>query len=141
MRKIIEAVVLMYLAVGGMYDIKRQMIPVWYLTVGTLGALCSSICFWREGWYVWAAGGAAGLLFVIAARLTKESIGYGDGWMITNLGLYCGIWKLSLLLFVSFSGAAITAVVGMAWKGWSRKKRIPLFPFLIAGYVGGILLW
>lgn len=141
MRKIIELMILPYLVVGSIYDLKRQMIPVWYLALGTVGALCSSIYFESDGWYIWAAGGAAGVLFLIAAKMTKESIGYGDGWMITNLGIYCGIWKLSFLLFFTFAGAALAAGIGMFWKKWSRKKRIPLYPFLILGYIGGMVLW
>lgn len=141
MRQIIETAVLLYLAAGAVCDIKKGLVPVWFLAAGTVGALGNSILFWSEGRYLWAAGGAAGLLFIMAARLTEQSIGYGDGWMIINLGIYCGIWKLSVLLFLTFAGAALAAGIGMVWKKWSRKKKIPLFPFLVIGYVGGMLIW
>lgn len=141
MRQIIEIAALLYLAAGSVYDIKKRVIPAWFLAAGTAGALAYAMVLEREGWYLWMAGGAAGLVFVAAGRLTEESIGYGDGWMIGNLGIFCGIWKLSCLLFLAFTGAAVTAGIGMLWKKWPKEKRIPLFPFLLAGYAGGMGIW
>lgn len=45
MRKIIELIILLYLVVGSVYDIKKQMIPVWYLAMGTLGGLVQQYLF------------------------------------------------------------------------------------------------
>ena len=60
--------------------------------------------------------------------------------MITLLGLFLGVWKLLVLLLTAFILAALAGGIGMVWKKWDGKKRLPFFPFLLAGYLG-VMCW
>lgn len=135
-----KAVILVYLMICALYDMRKHKLPMWILAAGTLVSLGIVLISERDTWYLWVSGGAVGVLFLMAGRITKESIGYGDGWMILNLGICCGIWKLCSLLFMAFLLIMAVSAAGMVFFKWKKEKRIPMVPFLFIGYVG-VLAW
>lgn len=140
MWKIAEGAVLVYLACCTREDIRKKEISVRLLGAGTLG-ICLAVLLWnREGIEDSLAGAAAGAFFFLAGKVTRQAIGYGDCWMITLLGLFLGVWKLLVLLLTAFILAALAGGIGMVWKKWDGKKRLPFFPFLLAGYLG-VMCW
>ena len=93
--------------------------------------------------------GGSGLLYVLAAgrtpRLlpgacllllgvcTQEQIGCGDGWLMLALGRWLGSAELGWLLGL---GRGCGSRYGLL----TRRKEIPLVPFLTAAYmIGGLL--
>lgn len=139
MRDIAKIVILIYLSIGAIMDVRAKQVPAGYLLAGS----CTAILFQVSGrmsWYLWGLGIATGAMFLLFSKCSKESIGYGDSWMILNLGMLLGVWELSAVLGAAFLCSAAAAVIGTALGKWNRKTRIPFYPFLAAGYFG-VMLW
>lgn len=120
-------------------DIRSRKIPVYILMTGNLAALAYQMFLGKDSVWLIMGGAGIGLLFLLISRVTREGLGYGDSWMILILGIYLGIWKLLEVLSAAFLILGISAVICL-WAGkMSRKFRLPLLPFLAAGYLYSIL--
>ncbi|MCI8639786.1 MAG: prepilin peptidase [Coprococcus sp.] len=139
MREIAKAVLLVYLMIGAVADIRIKKVPVGYLAIGTCGAILC-LAAGRLSVYLWAPGILTGGMFLLFSKCSKESIGYGDSWMILNLGILLGIWELLAVLGAAFLSSAVAAGIGTMSGKWNRKTRIPFYPFLTLGYLG-VMLW
>ena len=131
---------LIFLAVGAVWDVRSKQIPVIYLIAGTCGAAGIRMISKDISVWIWGTGLLIGIVFLILSRCTNEAIGYGDSWMILNLGIFLGIWRMMILLIGSFFTAFIATGIGILLKRIDKKTRISFFPFLLLGYVGA-LLW
>ena len=81
----------------------------------------------------WAGGIFLGLSLLFLGFVSRESIGYGDGWLVLVMGMSLGF----LSSFLSFLlGLGISALVSgwlLMFKKVKRKYRIPFAPFLFLG--------
>lgn len=125
---------LCFLAVCTYWDIRRRTLPVVLLGEGTFLSVLYVVCSGREYWYLHLAGAGVGLFFLLVSKITKEAIGYGDGWMICILGTFLGISDLLEVLAAAWLLLSMTAMICLV-KKWSRKTAFPLVPFLMTGYV------
>ena len=139
MWKIGGIIAVAYLGSGAICDILNRKIPSGYLMAGTVLAVLYLAFGEQTEWYLWVPGAVTGLTFLAFSKLSGEGIGYGDSWMILNLGLFLGIVRLLVLLGIAFAGAAVASGLGIAMKKWNRKTRIPFYPFLLVGYLGAML--
>ncbi|XCP85448.1 prepilin peptidase [Roseburia hominis] len=139
MRVIGEAVFLVMLAVGAFWDVRSRKVPVVYLIFFTLAVVLYQMIWFRQRWMLWVLGMSVGVCFLMLSRLSGEGISYGDSWMILNLGMLLGIWKVFAVLAGAFVLMLVAALIGVKIRKWGRKTRIPFLPFLLAGYVGALL--
>ncbi len=139
--KIAQITGLIFLGAGALQDIKDHEVSVEYLITGTCAAVLYRAFFSRMSWQYWIAGMCCGIGFFILSKWSEEGIGYGDSWMIMNLGIFLGVWRLMLVITTAFFTASITAGVGLISGKCTRKTRLSFFPFLVIGYVGMMLLW
>ena len=81
-----------------------------------------------------------GILILGGSVLTRGQVGMGDGWMLLALGCmlrmecYIQMACIGMLLAAAYSG-----VLMLVFRK-NRKTEIPLVPFLLLGYVGGMLI-
>ena len=81
-----------------------------------------------------------GILILGGSVLTRGQVGMGDGWMLLALGCmlrmecYIQMACIGLLLAAAYSG-----VLMLVFRK-NRKTEIPLVPFLLLGYVGGMII-
>ena len=79
-----------------------------------------------------------GILILGGSVLTRGQVGMGDGWMLLALGCmlrmecYIQMACIGMLLAAAYSG-----VLMLVFRK-NRKTEIPLVPFLLLGYVGGM---
>ena len=103
---------------------------------GSCAAILYRALFGRMHWSVWVAGLGCGIVFLMISKWSQEGIGYGDSWMILNMGIFLGIWNLLGMLMLAFLVAAMAAGAGL-WSGkWKRTTRMSFYPFLLIGYLG-----
>ena len=80
-----------------------------------------------------------GILILGGSVLTRGQVGMGDGWMLLALGCmlrmecYIQMACIGMLLAAAYSG-----VLMLVFRK-NRKTEIPLVPFLLLGYVGGMI--
>lgn len=116
-------------------DIQFRRIPAELLAMTNLAVLVYQI-FWQpvDIWLA-AAGAGIGALFLLLSRITRQSIGYGDSWAILILGIFLGIWGLMAVLSGAFLLLAVASIWILARKKMSRRRKLPFYPFLAAGYI------
>lgn len=103
-------------------------------------ALLWNICAGVLSWERFISVGIGGF-FLAVSLLTKGALGLGDGWLLMALGIGLDIGEFLTVLFVGMLGCALWAVVLMIVFRRGRNAEIPFVPFLLLGYVGGVLLW
>ncbi len=123
-----------FLVLAAWQDLRSRSLGKGFLLLFGLagGALCLI-----EGrtWYLTAGSVSAGILLLLASRLTGGGIGEGDGWFFVVAGLFL---KPEETYFLLFSGLFIGSVFGLCMAvfmmgkgGGFRKMRIPFLPFLL----------
>ena len=130
------------LLLGSIYDVKSFTLPLWLLGLGLCGGIVGNVYLWiNEELYWWEllTGLLPGGLSLVLSFLTREQIGYGDGWVLLIVGSMVGgesIWHIWMAgLLASFAVSAVLLILRKA----SGKKRLPFVPFLLFGYVVTLL--
>lgn len=102
---------IIFLGFGAAQDIKYQKISTEYLLAGSCAAILYRALFGRMHWSVWVAGLGCGIVFLMISKWSQEGIGYGDSWMILNMGIFLGIWNLLGMLMLAF-----------LWLRWQQEQ-------------------
>lgn len=144
MREMLEIVLKILLLTGLFYiawfDYKTKLIETeWLVLFGVLGLagvlLQGDMDLLRQSCLGMLVGGAV-LLF---AWISKESVGFGDGWLFVVTGIFLGLPENFVLLFGSMVLAGIFAIGCLAMKKKGRNDRVALAPFVLTAYVVFIL--
>ena len=125
-----------YLFILAIDDMLNKSVRVGLLIAGLIPVAISFIPGGSEI-QIWqrAAGLIPGLLLIVAAGLTREKIGYGDGIILLITGIAIGIGALCKLLMISFFLLPVYSIAMLARGRLNKKSRIPFLPFVFAGYV------
>ncbi len=109
-------------------DIRTKKIPVKILLMyGAIALLFCVICKGANGYYILQSIGPGGLLLFLS-KISKESIGYGDGVVVMLIGLLCGTLFAVVTVGVAFFLSGIYALFLL----WKRKgDKMPFLPFLL----------
>lgn len=131
----IEIVLFLFLAVCAVFDGFSRQVPLAVVWIGMLTAVCLRIC---------GAMGETGIVeamlslipgagFFLLSFLTRENVGYGDGWTLLMIGLFVGVYRCFLILLAGLMAESAVAVVLMAVGKIKRDREIPFLPFLLLG--------
>lgn len=130
---------MMFLLVSMIYDIKEQKIPAVWLWGNLFVWVIYRVFFWKEG------GGmdtlfalVPGVLLFILAKISHQ-VGEGDGYLIMVTGCFFTISNHMKMLFFAFLLAAGFAVGTIIVKHNRENQRIPFAPFVFAATI--ITLW
>lgn len=129
-----EALLLVYLIACTWTDIRRRQIwcpPAWVLLM--LGAPVQVLM--GRNLLQWAAGLVPGMILFGLSAVCGQAIGAGDCLVIVASGSILGFAGVSELLFLSFSGAAVWAVLLLVRRRAGRKTQLPFMPFLLAARI------
>ena len=130
----------LFLSVGSYFDLKDQEIPVNYLILfGMLGVVANMIGRYQSAWES-LAGGCIGCVFLLVGWITKEAIGYGDGWALVILGVIKGWYGFIPIVFGAFLLSGIYGIWRLVGLKASRDETIPFYPFMLAASVGVYLI-
>ena len=116
------------------YDIKTKMVPL-IAVVATAGSvLLYRLCV-GTGILELVMGLIPGVLLLVLALVTQESIGTGDGLMLCVLGLFCG-WRQCLAVFgMALVLSALLSIILLICRKVGRKTELPFLPSLLGGYL------
>ena len=81
-----------------------------------------------------------GILILGGSVLTRGQVGMGDGWLLMALGCMMRMESYIQMACIGMLLAAACSGVLLLVFRKSRKTEIPLVPFLLLGYVGGIVI-
>ena len=134
-----ELCTVVFLAMNSWLDIRRREISL-LLTVVYAG--CGIICSILQGRKIQDVliPAGIGILFLEAGLISRGAIGAGDCWILLALGALLDTETYIRMLCIGFFLAAFWFGILLVIRRKSRKTEIPLVPFLLAGYIGGILI-
>lgn len=91
---------------------------------------------------IWSTlgGVAVGVAFFLISKCSRESVGYGDCWLILLLGIFLGGRTLMEVVLVATLLASLFSIGFCIIRGWKKKYTIPFAPFLALGYIGVVFL-
>ena len=129
-----EWVMLAVLIGFAVYDIKTKTIPIMAVTIIAAGVLLYRLCMGIGIWEL-VIGLIPGILLLLLAFATRESIGTGDGMMLCVLGLFCG-WRQCLAVFgMALVLSALLSIILLLCHKAGRKTELPFLPSLLGGYL------
>lgn len=135
-----ELCTVVFLAMNSWLDIRRREISLLLTVVYAGCGIIYSILQGRKIQDVLIPAGI-GILFLAAGLISRGAIGAGDCWILLALGALLDTETYIRMLCIGFFLAAFWSGILLVIRRKSRKTEIPLVPFLLAGYIGGILIW
>lgn len=134
-----ELCTVVFLAMNSWLDIRRREISLLLTVVYAGCGIIYSILQGRKIQDVLIPAGI-GILFLAAELISRGAIGAGDCWILLALGALLDTETYIRMLCIGFFLAAFWSGILLVIRRKSRKTEIPLVPFLLAGYIGGILI-
>lgn len=131
---ITEQIVLLCLAILAAVDLKTRKIPVLPVLFLGLFGVCFRLCAGGSFWNV-VTGVIPGMLLLVLAVCTRESIGIGDGLVLLALGGVIGAAQAVAVLGMALFLSAVLAFWLLLWKKAKRKTELPFLPCLCGGYL------
>lgn len=135
-----QTIVLFFLAAGTVSDIRKKSISAKYLILwGTVNLiyLCVESLYLKNPevnlQIVWDI--IPGLVSLGLAFLTREQIGYGDGWVILLMGILIGVKRVLATVTAAFVLVFICSLILVVIRKAKKKTTLPFIPFLFAGYL------
>ena len=134
-----EICVVAFLGVNSWIDIRKRQVSLLITAVFTV---CGII------WTVYSKGEAldfllcagTGLVFVGISILTEGAVGMGDGWLIVALGTVMCPAEFFTMIFAACMCSAVGAGIMLMIFRKKGHTEIPFVPFLLLGYLGGLLI-
>ena len=134
-----ELCTVVFLAMNSWLDIRRREISLLLTMVYAGCGIIYSILQGRKIQDVLIPAGI-GILFLAAGLISRGAIGAGDCWILLALGALLDTETYIRMLCIGFFLGAFWSGILLVIRRKSRKTEIPLVPFLLAGYIGGILI-
>ncbi len=131
----IEIVLFLFLAVCAVFDGFSRRVPLAVVWLGILTAVCLRLngAMGETSLMEAALSLIPGAGFFLLGFLTREKVGYGDGWALLMIGLFAGACRCFLILFVGLMAESAVAIVLLAIGKIKRDREIPFLPFLLLG--------
>lgn len=118
-----------------MIDGMKREIPIVVVWLGIVAAVILRLQGTIDGgnWYMAVLSVIPGAMFWMLSFVTREKVGYGDGWMLVMIGLFAGLWRCFLILLIGLVSESAAVLVLLAVQRISGDRRVPFAPFLLFG--------
>lgn len=122
------------LAIQSVWDWRYRQIPIAItLAGGVMGLLLSMM---RERSLMdLCMGLVPGLVCLGLGWITREAIGYGDGFLLCAMGMYKSLEDIVGIIVLASSLAGVFGMVLIIFCKKKGKDQIPFVPFLLVGAV------
>lgn len=129
-----HVVILIFLTSLTYFDVKTKRLPL-RLVIG-FGLFIILTCLVNghfESWEVLIRM-MPGIFLLMIAFITKEAIGYGDGFVILLIGLMLDIQISIRFILIALLLSALASISLLFLKKGDRQTRIPFIPFLLMAW-------
>lgn len=76
-----------------------------------------------------------GLLLLLLGKATRESIGYGDGYLLILIGIYIGFIRTVNILIMALFLTAIISIFLLIFCKANRRMELPFIPVVLVSYL------
>lgn len=131
----IEIILFLVLGVCALWDGMKKEIPLAVVWIGILAAVILHLAgiMGEETWLSLGFSLFPGIFFWMVSFMTREKVGYGDGWVLLMIGLFIGFIKCFLVLLIGLVAESIILLVLLAFRKVHKDGEIPFVPFLLLG--------
>lgn len=126
---------LAFLGIGAFSDMRRQTIPIWLIIAGAAAGGIVKIFEHDADVIAILLSVIPGAFLLLFAFLTKEKIGYGDGWMIMVTGVFLGLLNNLILLVFALVIFTVYQLAMILAKKATKKSRAPFVPFILISFI------
>lgn len=130
---LVKIIVTILLSICCFFDVRKKQVPL--IPIIIVGIIGMGYLIVREDRLSYIGGAIVGFLCIALGKLTKEALGYGDGYLLLAIGLMIGGRNNSILLVGSLFLSAFFAIGILIFKKGNRKSKIPFVPFLLATWI------
>ena len=123
----------------GMIDLKYRQIPLAVTVIGT-GAGIGFCILEERGLFSLLLAVLPGLMTLLFARISNETMGYGDGFVLILMGTYLPWEAVVAVGLLAFGIAGMVALVLLVAFHKNRNYQIPFVPFLTIGYILNVFI-
>lgn len=137
---VVQGIMLSYLTVLSVEDIRKKQIKVFSLGLGAFIVLIALFLYTQPSLLERWIGALIGGIMLLIGFLSKGAIGAADSVIILYLGvLYGATFVLSVLCIASVI-CCLCCIIFLGFRIMNRKKRIPFIPFLFVGFIVNLLV-
>lgn len=129
-----NGIILAFLVPCAITDLKLRKIPIWWTAIYGIGAIIYQIVEKKQGIRAIVLSMVVGIVLLAIAKISSQSVGYGDGIIFLVLGLWIGFWDTLSLLFFSLVLSSLVAAYLMIIKRKGKNYKIPFIPFVTVAY-------
>ena len=135
----IEIILFLLLTLCAIWDgIKKEIpLPVVWLGIAT-AVIIHAVGIIGGTWLSVGISVLPAGIFWIISLITREKIGYGDGWVLLMIGLYVGFMKCVLILMAALVLESIILLVLLVIGKIHKDEEVAFVPFLLLG-LGAVL--
>jgi leader peptidase (prepilin peptidase)/N-methyltransferase len=130
------------LVIASIHDIRKKEISFWMLSAcGSIAVLTSAVGI-MDGVKTWEECFLAivpGVLLLLIAYVSRQGIGYGDGFLVLAVGPVFGFEQIFTGVCLAFGISAVFSIGMIVFAKAGRKSSFPFIPFLTSA-MGVILL-
>ena len=136
MLEIIKIIVLeVFLLIEGIRDLQKHKVSmITVMIAGILGVIFQFGIIQENGLKI-IGGILIGIVLLLLAKMTREKIGYGDGWIFVVTGIYMGFRNNMYLLLLSLFLASLVSICLLVFKKVNKKTELPFVSFVLPGYL------
>ena len=127
------------LAIQSVWDWRYRQIPIAVTLAGGVIGLLLSLMRERSLMDL-CMGLVPGLVCLGLGWITREAIGYGDGFLLCAMGMYKSLEDIVGIIVLASSLAGILGMVLIIFCKKKGKDQIPFVPFLLVGAVVYMML-
>ena len=141
--KIMEGIVLGFLCICAVFDVRRKEIPVILIWIGFIAAFFANVWGVMNGTVSFIEIGLClvpGIFFSLIGLCTRENVGFGDGLILLVMGLFIGFYRCFFVLCISLIFSSVFALILLLLRRAGKESRIPFAPFLAIGMGVGLFV-
>lgn len=131
--------ILFVLWINARWDVKKKEVNLYLVFALLLYGTINIICF-RKDIAAHMISLGIGITFIGLSTLTDGGIGMGDSLLLLAMGTVLETSEYIIFIGLSFLFAAMWSVLLVTIRKKGKKTEIPMIPFLLSGYVGGLFL-
>lgn len=122
------------LVIQSVWDCRYRQIPIGVTVVGGCIGLILSIIEKRAPMDL-MLGVVPGIFCLLIGWITREAIGYGDGFLLCAMGMYLSFERVVAIAMLASVFAGIAGLALMVIGKKKGKDQIPFVPFLLVAAV------
>ena len=131
----VEIILFLFLGGCAVCDGMKREIPLVIVWLGIIAAVILHIqgIIKDDSWLSVFWSVLPGVVFWMLSFVTREKVGYGDGWLLIMIGIFVGLRNCFLILLTALVLESVAVLILLAVKRISGDRQVPFAPFLLLG--------